>query len=106
MILLRKKNIIQKELKENKVTWLNHFLHSSTYYTYTSFLLYITCCDVFKESICNFCHYYELSHNCCVTSKVHYEGSILNIAMIFMPCVSIIEFIVYVSPIPSFTHIS
>ncbi len=42
----------------------------------------------------NFSHYYELSHNCCVISKVHYEVSILNIAMIFMPYVPIIEFIV------------
>lgn len=43
----------------------------------------------------NFSHYYErLSHNCCVTSKVHYDVSILNVAMIFMPYVSIIDFIV------------
>lgn len=43
----------------------------------------------------NFSNYYEhLSYNCCVISKVHYEVSILNIAMIFMPYVSVIEFIV------------
>ncbi len=40
-----------------------------------------------KSLFVYFSHYYELSHNCCVTSKVHYEVSILNIAMIFMPYV-------------------
>jgi hypothetical protein len=63
-------------------------------YTYI-FFCYISHFVMHSRSLfVNFSHYYELSHNCCVISKVHYEVSILNIAMIFMPYVPIIEFIV------------